>query len=288
MSNGLEIALPFTTDRQAAKSVLGKLAGTIGTGHIDVQQRESYSGTIQSMVGEIVECSVRGLCGDELQMVENAIGVLRQEAEQLTVQSEQSLHYLKLLLRSLPETRMDQSVVYVSDGFPMNPGRDMAADFAQRLREGMRAITSRIRPGGGGGSGGGSGGNSSNQTPVRDPTQAMLQQADRAILGFQTSRISDMIEELAAVAASRKTRVYSIQARANDSGMIGADISGSLGASSLGSLAAGMSASDNRAPLDMMAASTGGVSLQGSLKTDNLLQKAAQDTLNQIEGQRQV
>lgn len=267
----LVVHQPFTTDRAALTSRMADLSEDFAVGLFDPESQDSRRRDLDLSLDVLRDCLRNPVCEPRGNAGSTA-SAIRAYSLAAVAQTERTLANVRHFFSSLTFLPGRKAVLWVSDGFPLNPGQD---EF-RRMQDIVRTEASRLRAelSAAGGTGGFEGQIASSQLARR--LADLEDVADGYSLENVTVNVEPAIVRVAEVANASGIQVYTLQAKALSSG---ADATRSASASdltdtpSLGALADG----NLRATLVRLASETGGIMLQGSLKSERMLDTIVRD-----------
>jgi len=260
----VRVVRPFTRDRAALRAGIEELVGRTAPGTFGQGTRDEQLADVDRSVQTVTDCMRRPDCDQQLleNTVRATVNQIRETSRQLTLRSEASLEGLRLVCAALGRVRGEKSVLYVSDGFSLDAGTAMIRNLRDK-------IAHASGPGFSGADSGVVGGDTSERNDRM--RRAMLDVIDRTFTDTSAINLAQALERVAAEATTNRVRVYSIQAEGLQSGVPGADRSSQAAIADMAATAQFLGPQATRAPLDLMADATGGVVLQGGLRTEEIL-----------------
>lgn len=262
----VRVVQPFTRDLAALEAAADELMRTTPPGMFGQGTRDEQLDDVNRSVQTVLDCVRQPSCDGNLleNTVRATVDQIRDVSRQLTIRSEASLEGLRLVCAALARMPGRKSVLYVSDGFPLEAGNSMIRGFREKISFALGAGFS------GADTGSLSGGDPNRTDRLR---RQMLDAIDTQYSDTSAYNLSQALERVAAEATTNHIRVYSIHAEGLDSGMPDAERSGKEVIAEMATPVPFLGPQAMRAPLELMAGSTGGLVLSGGIRTEEMLSR---------------
>lgn len=270
----LVVHQPFTTNRDLVLREIERMTSGFAVGLFDPESQASQQGDLEFSLDLLRDCA-RNITCEVQPVVASTASEIRAYSLARVAQTDRVLANVRHLFSSLTFLPGRKAVLWISDGFPLNPGEDQ---FRQ-LQEVLRGEVSRLRSQVSGASfGAGPGAIDSNQAAQRAAIRlAQLESiASAYALENVTVNVEPQIRRVTEIANASGIRIYTLQAQGITSG---ADASRSASESNLADATTfrAFRAGNVRATLARMAEDTGGTFLQGSLQSERILDDIVRD-----------
>lgn len=245
-SQPLQVLKSISESRDALPYKLDELKQGGAPAAFDVTGLSGQQDVIERAVVRIRDCARSSSCPMEVLETEtrSVVSEIQAYTQGRVDQSLGSLERLEGFCRSLGTVPGEKSLLLISDGFELQPGRELIDDFSSRLRSTLQYFDQEVA----------SENIDRDQVGVYEALQNVLR---RSGIGSFSEKLSKKLEQTAAAANSSAVRIYAVRAAPPSSGSVGKSA---------------------REPLLDLAQATGGVLVEGSLNTERILGQMVRDS----------
>lgn len=274
----LRIAQGFSTDRDRLGRVLDRVAQDNVAGWADSAAFDSQLRDLRGSVRNLQQCFSAPGCSP-VDLTRATVSEIRAFSHFASAQIERQMNDLNQLFASLNHVPGNKVALFVSDGFPLDPGQSLTREVEELLV----GYLNRLRAASGGGATGGGFGNIGGQQSS-NPAQGLVRQIDQLLRSLSMENagpgVSNSIESVAAIANTGGMRLYALQTTPHASGVAAAEISArdlNLGGTALASRTRD---ANFQAPLRIVSAATGGKMHRGPEQVGTLIDTIREDGSN--------